>query len=591
MQIVRTITANLLRNITGLTPSIGLQPRTLEVLQTLGLREDLESKGNRVGEVAFWGRDSKGKLILENIGTDNPNPTPYPYSLVIDQEAVESALKVDLKKRGHAINHSMELLDYSYESLDFSLWPITAFIKNHVSGAVEVWHAAYLLGADGSNSKVRRLTSIATEPFGTETTWAIADLHASTTFPDIRRRVRIRSIHGSCLLVPNKTRDSFRLTTMLSAADLSTLTAKEYTKSLPQSVNRRLASSTTLLLTLSSRLTAVLAPYPVSISSIDYIGRYSSTKRLATHFSDPTHHIFLLGDAAHTHSPLTKQSLNSGLMDAWNLTWKLAVVHKSLANPNLLATYHTERHAFAKACLEFEVAMDQEFAVRQNGAGANTQLGEQNFLEAAGWITGCGIQYQPSSVVKEEVRTLVKKGIEPLVPGKRLLPLKLTRHIDGNEVQLLDEVPTDGRFTLVIFVGELLTSAVFASLAMVLESVDSPLRIGAGVEGREEGLVKIVLVHSELHLFLMIQDLPVPFSRNAWDIFEDVGGKAHGAVGASTKLGALCLVRPDGVVALVSNLDDCRGVTAFLKGMLIGNERDEDGNDGTVLAEDADMDV
>ena len=571
----------------ALTSYLGLQSRTLEVLQALGLRQELDSKGNRVGEVAFWGRDSGGKLSRENIGTETVNPTPYPYTLIVDQGTVESVFEADLKKHDHSVTHRMELLDYNYDELDDTSWPITAFIKNNTSGAVELWHTSYILGADGSNSKVRHLTSIATTAYGSEATWAIADLQASTTFPDIRRRSRIRSIHGSCVLVPNKARNSFRMTTILSPADLSTLTSKERCESFPASVSRHLASSTTLLVTLSSRLTAVLAPYTVSISSIDYINRYVVRKQLATRFSDHRHRIFLLGDAAHAHSPITKQSMNSGIMDAWNLSWKLALVLKGLADQELLATYQSERYPVAKACLDFDVAVDQEFGLRQQNGASAVILGEQTFEEAAGLTTGCGIRYLASLVVKEEVRVHLRKAIEPLVPGKRLLPLALTRHSDGNQVQLLDELPVDGRSTLLLFVGELLTSAVFASLAMVLESKESPIRVGTDKANGEKGLIKVILVHTEPHLFLQVQDLPLPFSREVWDVFEDVSGKAHVTIGISPKLGGLCLVRPDGVVGLVSNLDDAGGVKVFLEEMLGAGQVDGNGGGGVPLDSDS----
>ena len=489
---------------------------------------------------------------------------------------MENVFEADLKRRDHSITHCMELLDYIYDELVDTSWPITAFIKNGASGAIEIWHASYILGADGSNSKVRHLTSISTTAYGSETTWAVADLQATTTFPDIRRRSRIRSLHGSCLLVPNKGRDNFRMTTILSPADLSTLTPKEYCESLPASVNRHRASSTTLLHTLSSRLGAVLAPYTVSISSVDYIGRYVVRKQLATSFSDPKHRIFLLGDAAHTHSPMTKQSMNSGIMDAWNLSWKLALVHKGLAVPELLATYHSERYPVAKACLDFDVAVDEEFGLRQQNGASAAILGELTFEEAAGLTSGCGVRYSPSLMVKEEVRVHLRKAIELLIPGKRLLPLTFTRNLDGNKVQLLDELPVDGRFTLLLFVGELLTSAVFASLAMVLESKESPTLVGTDRAEGDKGLVKVILVHTEPHLFLQVQDLPPPFPREVWDVFEDVSGRAHVAVGISPKLGGLCLVRPDGVVGLVSNLDDAGGVKVFLEEML--NARQVNGN-------------
>lgn len=97
----------------------------------------------------------------------------------------------------------MEIVDYEYQDRD-PAWPLIAYIKNHVSGAIEAWQTKYILGTDGARSMIRRMTGVTTQSEGGEDVWAVADIFLNTNFPDTHRRVAIRSPYGGCMLIPRK---------------------------------------------------------------------------------------------------------------------------------------------------------------------------------------------------------------------------------------------------------------------------------------------------------------------------------------------------------------------------------------------------
>ncbi|MCJ1477987.1 hypothetical protein MMC13_006662 [Lambiella insularis] len=532
--------------------STGLQPRTQEVLQTLGLLSTVESKAVRVCEIASWTKDSTGKLSRESVAPGTVRPSRFPYFLAGDQGVVEGILEEDLRHRGHIVDYSLEILEYAYETNNSGLWPIKVFIKNHITEAVETWHAGYLLGCDGADSTIRRLVGIEAEYHGKEDVWLVADLSLDTNFPDARRRSTVKTAHSNCVLMPS-TENRTRVITPLTPANLKSMGSQEYIQSPFPSLAGNKTSATTLVRFLHPRLSAILAPWDVRINDVSWIRRYHTTKRLATRFSDPTHHIFLLGDACHTHSPFTAHSMNAGMMDAHNLAWKLALVHRGLAKAHLLATYTLERLAHAQQLLDLDVSVDHTL-----------QLPPADPAAHEGFPSGCAVRYAPGLLVKQEVRLPVRSAAAPLTPGTRLLDMRLTRHIDGNAVHLLDEMAWDGRFQLLVCLGALAFAApVVVGLAAYLASAASPLALFS-----PPPLLDVFLLHTHDHYRVSLEELAPPFAQRAERVYEDVGGAGLASVGVNPRLGALVLVRPDGFVAVVTNLDDARGVMAFLDGFL-----------------------
>ncbi|OBT75737.1 hypothetical protein VF21_05892 [Pseudogymnoascus sp. 05NY08] len=133
------------------------QPRTQEILQTLDLRHALDKQGHRLTETSFWTGDERDNFRRSYVGREVIHPTPYPYLFNSDQGITEATYEADLLSKGHKVYRYMELVHYDYPELANSNWPLMAYVKNHRSGAIEVWQAKYILGTDGARSTTRKL--------------------------------------------------------------------------------------------------------------------------------------------------------------------------------------------------------------------------------------------------------------------------------------------------------------------------------------------------------------------------------------------------------------------------------------------------
>ena len=337
---------------------------------------------------------------------------------------------------------------------------------------------------------------------------------------------------------------------------------------------------------MQDRIGEALKPYVMDITEVLWVDRFAVRKFLAQRFLDQEKHVVLLGDAAHVHSPLIKQNINGGMLDAWNLCWKLTLVIRGNADESLLDTYELERRAPFLKALELEDRLDSVYAVGLNDPVASA--GFVSFEEASGYASGCGLRYPRSALVKEEVRANVQKTSDSLTPGKRLLPGRLIKHIDGNEVNSLEVLRTNVCFTLVIFAGELLDTPVFRGLSNFLSEEGSPLTLFDAAGDRPGERVSVCLVHTKPHLNMSVPKLPPPWPQYADNIFEDVFQVAHRVVGIPAGLGGMCLLRPDGYVGMVTNLDDGRGVRKYLRNIFRNSRVD---NEIVQMINDARMEI
>jgi phenol 2-monooxygenase len=135
-----------------------------------------------------------------------------------------------------------------------------------------------------------------------------------------------------------------------------------------QSASQGLHSSKAfkLLNIVQSQAQKLLRPYKFEITKVLWISRYTVSQRIVNTFRDHRGSEFLLGDACHTHSPTAGQGMNISISDAYNLTWKLALVMKGLASPKLLDTYETERKHIATQLINFDAKFAKAFTQRTN---------------------------------------------------------------------------------------------------------------------------------------------------------------------------------------------------------------------------------
>ncbi|KAL8737786.1 MAG: hypothetical protein Q9181_001349 [Wetmoreana brouardii] len=550
-----------------------------EILRTLNLHYTLDGKGNRMSETAFWGPDASGRLFRCFIGPEVTSATSFPHVLVADQGVVEGAFDDELKARGHKVYRPMELVHYTYDQ--FSDPPITAVSEDfRFSNAMLTENATH--SADGAQSIVRHIAGIRWQPTGADEVWAVADLWAETNFPDIRRRSAIWSLTGGCMLIPNRD-NGFRVYVQLlqlQPQHLNTLDRGIPGGTVHPSV---LSENSTLLFDILQKyVREIMAPFRMDITRVSWISRYRVFQGIADQFTDLQGRIFLVGDACHTLSAKAGQSMNLGMMDSFNLTWKLALVINGMAKPELLETYQLERRHIANQFIEFDIKFAHIYLQKE-------ALGSPEFhtvwRQSYGFISGCAHRYPEGLLTRSSARARISHSArEPLTAGKRLHTMTLTRHIDGTVIDLLEDMPSNGRFHLFVFAGRLMTYAVFKALANTLASDDSPLDFFSknsntgskfiDCKNNDSRYTDLFLIHTFNHLEIELPKLPRPFPQWGCGVYEDVDGVGHAAHGVSEREGALALVRPDGYISMVTTLDNARGILDCLKDFMLEGSAD-----------------
>ena len=302
------------------TRAMAVHARTMEIYSQLGIIEEAMELGQRGNGANMWAKgDLKARIPLASMGEGR---SPFPYVLMLGQDDNERIMGAHLQELGVTIQWNTELL-----ALEQSADHVTATIK-HADGSTRTVTAAYVAGCDGARSAVRELNGIAFPGAPYEQVFFVADTEA--TGPMVAKELNIylwRS--GFHLFFPMRGRDRWRVIGILPAElrDRDDLTFEELVPALRMEASSRL-----------------------QFKSCSWFSTYRIHHRRTERFMKGR--CFLLGDAAHIHSPMGGQGMNTGLQDAYNLAWKLALVVQGKADRKLLDSYETERQPVAQALLE-----------------------------------------------------------------------------------------------------------------------------------------------------------------------------------------------------------------------------------------------
>ena len=301
--------------------AIVVHPRTLEVLAPLGLADELIERGDPSARVLLHAGRRTAQVRLSHPGVGD---TPYPFLLAIPQVTVEQVLEERLLRMGVEVEHGVEIVALAQgpDSVEFEL--------HGPGGRHERGESAYLVGCDGADSTVRRLAAIPFPCRAYRPTVLLADLDVEDS-GDLAHGIFHGYIGagGVLFLFP-------------SPGSPSSDTAPW--RLLVVSPNRTPATRAALQ-DAADRITngALRLGDPVWSSAVHLCrgqaGRYRDGR------------VLLAGDAAHVHSPAGAQGMNTGLQDAGNLGWKLAVAAAATTGgccEALLDSYQAERWPVAR---------------------------------------------------------------------------------------------------------------------------------------------------------------------------------------------------------------------------------------------------
>jgi len=295
--------------------ALAVQARTLELYRPLGLAAAVVERGIRVVAANFWvGATRVARAVF---GDGGVGLSPFPYAIIFPQDEHERLLIERLQEAGVSVERRVELL-----GLEDSGDRVRARLRR-ADGAEEISEAEYVAGCDGASSTVREGLAIGF-PGGTyEHLFYVADVEARAPADDDQ-------IHGTLdtaeflIVFPLKGRRRARLIGVVR----------------DEAVARRHD------LTWNDVGKDIIARMGIAVTRVNWFSTYHVHHRVADRFRKGR--AFLLGDAAHVHSPVGGQGMNTGIGDALNLAWKLADVLHGRAPLALLDSYEPERIGFAR---------------------------------------------------------------------------------------------------------------------------------------------------------------------------------------------------------------------------------------------------
>ena len=312
--------------------ALAVQARTLEVLDSVGLAETMVLRGRTTTRlVIHLGARSVASTTLAAVGAHD---TRYPYILFLSQAETERILVERLSGSGVAIERGVELV--RFEILDGSV----DCVLRHPDGRDERIRAAYLVGCDGAHSFVRREAGFSFQGGSYPQDFLLGDVEADGPLED----GAINSFAGEggvAIFFPLGSPTKWRVIGMVAGASGAERDG-------PASEARPGNS-----LTLEELQSVVSIPTGGSVVVRDpfWLSHFRLHHRQIAHYRRDR--VFLLGDAAHIHSPVGAQGMNTGIQDAWNLGWKLALTIRGAATERLLDSYEAERWPVGRYLLRY----------------------------------------------------------------------------------------------------------------------------------------------------------------------------------------------------------------------------------------------
>jgi 2-polyprenyl-6-methoxyphenol hydroxylase-like FAD-dependent oxidoreductase len=403
---------------------MAVHARTLEIYDRLGVAERALELGRRGDAANMWANGRRtARIPLGEIGQ---GLSPFPFVLMLGQDDNERIPGERLHAWDMQVQWNTELiaLQQRTEHVDATL--------KQPDGSTRMLRAAYVAGCDGVHSAVRELNGIPFPGAPYEHVFFVADTEATGAMVPEELNVFLRR-EGFHLFFPMRGKNRWRVIGILPAAlhDKSDLSFDQ----LAPAIRREAGAG-------------------VAFQACSWFSTYRIHHRCAERFRD--RRCFILGDAAHVHSPAGGQGMNTGLQDAYNLAWKLALVVKGQAVDRLLDSYHEERRAIAQNLVR---STDRAFALLVSDrwfAGLFRTRIVANVVALAMHIrrarelafqtlSQIGIRYRASPLS----RNIATPGAKALRAGDRFPWLQLKFAADRPAEDLFERLD-DTRFNLIV---------------------------------------------------------------------------------------------------------------------------------------------
>ncbi len=545
----------------------GIQPRSVETFQAFGFAERIIAEAYNIGWMNFWGPNpEKPDEIVRTSRTAD-----YAYDICeFPHLIVNQARVLDYFAEAAANGPGRITPDYGVEFLSLAVheegeYPVEValrYVAGERAGEERTIRAKYVVGCDGARSGVRQAIGRTHVGGSAAHAWGVMDVLVNTDFPDWRTKCAINSEAGNILHIP---REGGYLSRMY--IDLGEVADDD---------DHRVRQ--TPIEDIIAKANAILSPYTLDVKEVAWHSVYEVGHRVTDGFDDVidgsgrTPHVFLTGDACHTHSAKAGQGMNVSMQDGFNLGWKLGSVLTGRAPETLLATYGAERRPVAQQLIDFDREWSTLMARKPSEITDPTDLATY-YLATAEFPSGFMTQYTSSMITGSDAHQALAAGF-PL--GKRFKSAEVVRVGDGNAIHLGHHAKADGRWRVYAFAGrDAATLDTWAESAAPVFSRFTPADADA------DSVFDVKAIYQQPHEEVEVTSAPALFQPKTGPLGLTDWEKVY-AAGPSkwtetdifearelSRDGVVVVVRPDQYVAAILPLDATDELTAFFDGALL----------------------
>jgi 2-polyprenyl-6-methoxyphenol hydroxylase-like FAD-dependent oxidoreductase len=512
--------------------ALGVQARTLEVFEDLGIVDDVLARARKVHGIGAF---SDGRQVMHITFDLEGLETHYPYLLVFPQGETERLLVGRLRSLGVEVERRTKLVGLSRDESG-----VTATLVNAEGRSTES-RTPWLIGCDGARSAVRKALGLPFEGAEYPESFLLADIKLAWKRPEDEMTITLTP-EGPVVAFPLPEPGRWRLV-HASTGPVDDSEAE------PSRVVDRLQS----LLRENGWAEA-------EVSDPTWTSAFKIHRRVVDRFRDGR--CFLAGDAAHIHSPAGGQGMNTGIQDAYNLGWKLGLVVKGASPESLLDSYSPERRPVVADVAQGSDLLTRVVTLRNPVAKSVRNhlmglLGEFDFVarRVSKDLSELGVGYHGSPIVREDRGDGHASSLGDRLdfragphPGDRVPDAHLEPPPDRDGPLRLFEVLQGTKHVLLLFEGS----------------------HGEEEAGRFEGVIRVASEHAdEVNTFFVARgDVTPPWI--AWEgptLFDHLG-ELHRRFGARGP--CLYLVRPDGYLGYRAISPDADKLAAYFRTIFLG---------------------
>lgn len=560
----------------------GISCRSMEMFNAFGFADKVMKQGYWVNETTFWKPDAQHPDLISRNGRiqdveDGLSEMPH---MILNQARVHDMYLDIMRKSPSRLipDYSLHLKDLTVNPADGD-YPVSVTLEHlneSQKGQTETLQARYVIGCDGARSNVRKAIGRELVGDSANQAWGVMDVLAETNFPDIRCKTLIQTAkNGNIIIIPREGGYMVRL-----YIELDKLGAGERVS------NRDISRDH--LITAAQR---IFQPYSFTVKDVVWWSVYEIGQRLTDKFDDVSEgadsshlpHVFIAGDACHTHSPKAGQGMNVSMGDAFNLGWKLVSVLQGRCPPKILHSYSTERQAVAADLIAFDKEWSRIMSERPEAGAKNTKDApkfQRYFIQHGRYTAGMSVTYSPSVLTGPATWQSLAPGFEI---GTRFHSAPVVRLADAKPLELGHVVIADTRWRLFAFCPDedpaAENSAIQNLCSFLADDATSPMRKYTRSGADIDAAIDFRAIFQQGFRDLALEKLPAFLlpRKGRLDLIDyekmfcadlGVGRNIFDLRGVNRTQGCMVIVRPDQYVGHILQLDAYDELAAYFDGFM-----------------------